>query len=213
MESQLKQLIEKTDFEKLFAQKGYAFFTNGDYNLNIIGIRNLIGAVRNGNVIRMKHEDRFNDALLIVYKVNGQWVKKLYEITTDAGLKLLRKPSNAAGTALLVPGQYRGVYKVDLHRGKYQALCQRNGNVAVYRDKNKDGYLDMDPKTIQRGMFGINIHKAGSLIQELIGGNSAGCQVFKRQKDFNEFMQIVNKSKDLFGNSFTYTLVTTDDLK
>jgi hypothetical protein len=27
------------DFEKLFKSKGYAYFTNGQYNLNIIGVR------------------------------------------------------------------------------------------------------------------------------------------------------------------------------
>ena len=212
MDKQLSALVQSTDFEKLFKQKGYAYFTNGDYNLNIIGVRNLIGAKKTGDVITIKQDDKFNDALILLYKVNGQWVENVYEITTDPGLKLLRNPSNSSGTAILVPGQYRSVYKVDLHRGKYKALCQRAGNVKVYRDKNKDGVLDMNPKTIQSGYFGINIHKAG-LVSEVIGGNSAGCQVFKRQKDFNEFMSLVNKSKDKFGNSFTYTLVTTDDLK
>lgn len=211
MNSQLKQLIEKTDFEKLFAQKGYVFFTNGNFNLNIIGIRNLIGAQKTGDVIRIKQDDTFNDALVLLYKVNGSWVKRVFEITTDPGLKLLRSPINSSGTAILVPGQYRGVYRVDMHRGKYPALCQRGGNVKVYRDKNKDGYLDLNPRTIQSGYFGINIHKAG-LSSEVIGGHSAGCQVFHHVKDFLTFMDIVNDSKKIYGNSFTYSLVTTDDL-
>lgn len=205
MDLKLKQLIEKTDFEQLFNKKGYVFFTNGNYNVNIIGVRNLLG-----DTIQ---RDKFDDALILIFKENGQWVKKIWDATTDPSLKLLKSPSNSNGTAILVPGQYRSVYKVDIHGGKYQAVCQRLGKVSVYRDKNKDNKLDMDPKTIQSGMFGINIHRASAVaVNETIGGYSAGCQVFKSYKDFNEFMKYVNKSKDLFGNSFTYTLITTNDL-
>ena len=206
MELKLKQLIEKTDFEKLFQKKGYAFFVNGNYNVNIIGVRNLLG----DNIQR----DTFNDALILIFKENGKWVKLFWDATTDPSLKFLKSPSNSSGTAILVPGQYRGVYKVDLHGGKYTALCQRNGNVNVYRDKNKDNKLDMDPSTIKSGMFGINIHRASATsVNETIGSYSAGCQVFKSYRNFNEFMSYIQKSKSLFGNSFTYTLITTDDLK
>lgn len=205
MEAKLKQLIENTDFEKLFQKMGYAFFVNGDYNVNIIGVRNLLG----DNIQR----DTFNDALVLIYKENGKWVKKIWDATTDPSLKLLKAPSNVNGTAILVPDQYRSTYKVDLHSGKYTAVCQRLKPVKVYRDKNKDNKLDMNPATIQSGMFGINIHRASaSYVSETIGGYSAGCQVFKNYKDFDEFMSIVNKSKERFGNSFTYTLITTKDL-
>ena len=205
METKLKELIEKTDFEKLFNKLGYAFFTNGNYNLNIIGIRNLL----DDNIQR----DKFNDALVLIFKENGKWVTKMWDATTDPSLKLLKAPSNSAGTAILVPDQYRSTYKVDKHKGQYTALCQRLKPVKVYRDKNKDNVLDMDSKTIQTGMFGINIHRASAYnISDNINGYSAGCQVFKSYIDFNEFMRYVNKSKDLYGNSFTYTLITTKDL-
>lgn len=205
MDAKFKQLIESTDFEKLFKKLGYAFFTNGDYNLNIIGVRNLLG-----DTIQ---RDKFDDALLLIYKENGKWVKKIWDATTDPSLKLLKSPSNSQGTAILVPGQYRSTYKIDLHNGKYKALCQRLKPVKVYRDKNKDNVLDMDPKTITSGMFGINIHRASSwYINDNIGAYSAGCQVFKSYKDFDEFMKIVEKSKAKYGNSFTYTLVTTKQM-
>lgn len=206
MEAKLKSLIENTDFEKLFKKLGYAFFTNGDYNLNIIGVRNLLG-----DTIQ---RDTFNDALVCIYKVNGKWIKQIWDATTDPSLKLLKAPSNSTGTAILVPGQYRGVYKIDIHGGKYTALCQRLGNVKVFRDKNKDNKLDMDSKTIQSGMFGINIHRASAYsVNETIGGYSAGCQVFKSYKDFDELMKLANKAKTLYGNKFTYTLITSNDLK
>lgn len=212
MEANLKKLIESADLQAILEKKGYAFFTNGDYNLNIIGVRNLLNATTSGNVIKNVQRDKFDDALILMYKVNGVWKKEVFENTTDPGLKLLRNPMNSNGTAILVPGQYRSTYKIDLHNGKYKALCQRSGLVKVYRDKNKDNVLDMDPKTIQSGYFGINIHKAG-LASELIGGYSAGCQVFKNVQDFNHMMELANKSAAIYGNSFTYTLLTTDDLK
>lgn len=204
MDTKFKKLIQETNFNELFNKKGYAFFTNGDYNLNIIGVRNLL----DGNIQR----DTFNDALILIYKVNGVQKIEIFDATTDPGLKLLKNPSNSKGTAILVPGQYRSTYKIDLHNGKYKALCQRSGLVKVYRDKNRDNKLDMDPKTIDTGYFGINIHKAG-LASETIGGYSAGCQVFKKVADFNHFMEIANKSAALYGNKFTYTLITSEDLK
>ena len=205
MDTNLKKLIENADFEEIFKNKGYAFFTNGDYNLNIIGVRNLLG----DNIQR----DTFNDALVLIYKENGKWVKKIWDATTDPSLKLLKSPSNAKGTAILVPNQYRSTYQIDIHNGKYQALCQRLKQVEVYRDNNKDNKLDMNPSTIDKGMFGINIHRASNTyISETINGYSAGCQVFKSHTDFDEFMKLAKIAKNKYGNAFTYTLVTTADL-
>ena len=42
---------------------------------------------------------------------------------------------------------------------------------------------------------------------------SEGCQVFKKSADFEAFMKICRKSKDLHGNSFTYTLIESTDIK
>ena len=198
-------MIDSADFESLFSKLGYAFFTKGDFNLNIIGVRNLLG----GNV----QDDTFNDALLVIYKEKGKWVRKVWSITTDPGKSEMKNPSNSKGTAILVPGQYRSTYKVDLHGGKYKALCQRLKPVSVYRDRNKDNRLDMDKSTIQTGMFGINIHRASSSgTTKNVGPYSAGCQVFANVKDFEAFMELVERSESIFGPAFTYTLITTDEL-
>lgn len=182
---------------------GYAFFTKGDWNVNIIGIRN-------PNLVA----NSFDDTMICAYKVLDEWVLHEWQITTDAGRYWLKYPMNAKGCALLVPNQYRGVYKIDLHLGKYLALCQRNGEVEVYRDDNKDQILDFDDVTKEWGYFGINIHRSNpSTESKIVERWSAGCQVFKKVADFNQFMEICGKASKIWGNKFTYTLIKEEDLK
>ena len=182
---------------------GYSFFTKGNYNVNIIG-------VRNPNLVA----NSFDDTMICAYKVKDQWVLKEWQVTTDAGTYWLENPLNVKGCALLVPNQYRGVYKIDKHRNKYYALCQRNGEVEVYRDDTKDQILNFDDATKQWGYFGINIHRSNPYSESTsVDKWSAGCQVFKKVDDFNEFMTICNKAREEWSNSFTYTLIKQEDLK
>ncbi len=78
------------------------------------------------------------------------------------------------------------------------------------RDKNKDDVIDMDPDSVTEGMYGINIHKAGSASTQ-VNKWSAGCQVFSHSSDFKEFMSICYAAKEKWGNSFTYTLIEEPD--
>ncbi len=199
----LKNQISIKYLQQIIEDMGYAFFTKGNYNVNIIGIRN-------PNLVA----NSFDDTMICAYKITDQWVLKEWQITTDAGKYWLQHPMNSKGCALLVPNQYRGVYKIDKHLGKYYALCQRNGEVEVYRDDNKDQILDFDDATKQWGMFGINIHRSNPYNEsKKVEKWSAGCQVFKKVDDFNEFMTICNKAREEWGNSFTYTLIKEEDLK
>jgi len=115
---------------------------------------------------------------------------------------------NSAGVARLVEGQYRSAYRIGRHQGKYEALTQAKP-VKVYRDADKN--LLYDSSKTQEGIFGINIHKAGAN-STYVENWSEGCQVFKRSADFDEFMNVCRKASVLYGNSFTYTLITTNDL-
>lgn len=172
------------------AAKKYAFFEAGEFNLNIIGVRNSA----TGN----KVTNAFDDKLIVAYKQGGGWVIKEYPITTD----------NGGGTARLVANQYRGSHAIGLHQGKYEALKQC-APVTVYRDYLKDGIYQQD-KT-ETGVFGINIHKAG-VDSTRVDDWSHGCQVFKKVADFNEFMLLAKKAATLHGNRFTYTLIESKDL-
>ena len=204
MKTQLYSKCATYDFESLFKKKGYAFFTNGVYNVNIIGVRS-----NQGN----KVTNKYDDILIVDYNTNNGHKRQIYNITTEPGLSLMKNPSNSKGTAILVPGQYRGVYAVDLHRGKYKALCQRLGAVKVYRDGNRDNVYDLNPEKIDKGWFGINIHRSNETwTRETIDNYSAGCQVFNDPKDFVAFMRIIEQSKAIYGNKFTYTLINEEDL-
>ena len=192
------------DFQELFKKKGYAYFTKGQYNLNIIGVR----ANNNNKVTNL-----YDDILVVIYNTPTTTKRVLYNITTEPGLYFMEKKlGNVKGTAILVPGQYRATYKIDKHRGKYDALCQRKP-VKVYRDGNMNDVYDLDPKTLDEGLFGINIHRSNQwYTRTTIDQYSAGCQVFNSPTDFTAFMRLCQKQKEIFGNSFTYTLIDEKDL-
>jgi hypothetical protein len=175
---------------------GYKVFESGAYNVNIIGVRSTDHTANS-----------FDDVIHCVFKdEDDQWVHKSWACTTEPGSYWLENPTNVNGTAILVPGQYRGVWKIDKHQGKYDALCQRNGTVKTYRDDTKDDIIDCDVESITEGYYGINIHKAGAHSTQ-VDRWSAGCQVFANADDFAEFMDICYKARDKWGNSFSYTLV------
>ena len=198
----LKNKMSVGYLQSICEKMGYSFFTKGDYNINIIGIRS-----------PQLKANKFDDTMICAYKKLGVWKLKEWKITTDAGRYWLKHPMNEKGCALLVPNQYRGVYKIDKHQGRYEALCQRNGEVEVYRDDNKDQILDFNDVTKEWGMFGINIHRSNPNTESSIVEKwSAGCQVFKRVEDYNEFMDICETASYQWGNSFTYTLLKESDL-
>ena len=184
--------------------KGYVWFedaANKGFDVNIVGIRNSA----TGQVVT----NAFDDTLTISYKENGVWKFHSWSATTDPGKKGVLEYHNAAGVARLVEGQYRGSHALGLHQGKYEALKQAKA-VKVYRDANKD--MVFDETKIEEGIFGINIHKAGA-DSTYVENWSEGCQVFKKSADFEEFMKICRKARDIHGNSFTYTLIESSDIK
>ena len=201
IEISLANKCANADFKNIFAKKGYTFFTKGEYNLNIIGVRHKGSKITN----------HFDDCLVVIYNTgNEKNVKRVFTCTTLPGKKAMEHPTQVKGTAILKPGQYRGAYKIGYHKGKYKALCQRK-TLPVYRDGNKDDKFDLNPLSIDKGIFGINIHKAGDN-STLVDGWSYGCQVLSKSIDFNALMRLVERSASIYGNSFTYTLINEEDL-
>lgn len=217
---------------KLFTvakNKNYSIFlANKEYpiNLNLWGIRSSDSDTK-----------RYNDILILFYQTNdianrdcefkGKAFKMfIYEATTDPSDFYLLKPMNNKGTAIVVPNQYKGLWKIGLHKGKYKALVQAT-KINVFRDNNKDDIADVmsshftssplyrgneiNPKLhIDTGYFGINCHHAGNIISDFIGLYSAGCQVMKNTKLYNnEFLPIII---DNIKNTITYTLIEESNL-
>ena len=184
--------------------KGYRWFEGGDYNLNIVGVRN---SETGGKVT-----NKFDDCVTVSYSVNGENKFHCFEATTDPGSHWERNLLNKDGVAILVPGQYRGSHTIGLHQGKYEALKQQKP-LKVYRDNDKDGVYDFLEENIHEGIYGINIHRAsatGTSVQ--IDKWSAGCQVIANNKNFDKLMEVANKAAKVWGKSFTYTLIESKDI-
>ena len=189
---------------KAMEKLGHVVF-KGDskpYNLNIVGIRAIKPTT-----------NRFNDLMCVFWKYEGQWNIYKMQCTTLPGLHWLENPMNRKGCAILKEGQYRSTYSIDKHNGKYLALCQRLGEVTVYRDDDRDREYDMLEGTEQTGYFGINIHRASAYKElERVDKNSAGCQVIQDPNEYRIHMDIVEKAAEVWGNSFTYTLINQKNL-
>lgn len=200
-------MYTREQIERSVKAKGYKWFddaANKTYDVNIVGICN------NAPSVADKVTNVFDDHLTISFKdENGVWQSYCWRATTDPGKKGVQQFGNKKGVARLVPNQYRGVYMIDKHGGKYTALCQRGGNVTVYRDADRN--LEFDESKLDTGMFGINIHKAGQ-DSTWVDDWSHGCQVFKRVKDFDQFMSICQKARKIWGNRFSYTLLESTDI-
>ena len=181
--------------------KGYKWFEGKELLLNIVGVRN--------SATGKKVTNLFDDHITLTYTANGVEHFHCWPATTDPGTKGVMKFGNKAGVARLVPGQYIDCYGIRLHAGKYEAVGQ-NKPVKVFRDPNKN--MEYDEDEIQEGLFGINIHKAGT-DSTFVENWSEGCQVFKRAADFEEFMAICRRARTANGNKFTYTLIESADIK
>lgn len=191
--------IQLTSLIAAMERKKYRVFDSGKpYNLNLAGIRSGDPAP---NV--------FNDQLWVFWKTETGWDTKTYCITTDPGLYWLQNPMNLSGTGILKPGQYPGLWKIGIHK-TYEALVQKMPCTLI-RDYNRDNKLDYGSGREETGLFGINLHHAGEN-SAAIDRFSAGCQVFKRIVDFNEFMDLARKARGIWGNSFTYTLFDEAEL-
>ena len=185
--------------DQIFARveaAGHKVFRNGNWDLNIVGIRNPLG-----------EPNRFDDACYVVYRDDGAiWRCERFVITTDPGLYWLENPGRLAGTAILKEGQYRSCWQLGLHKGEKPALVQIKP-VTVYRDADRDRQHDMDPNNTETGLFGINLHRAGTSSTN-VDKWSAGCQVWAKDVDFERFLFLCRQQvAKRAWSTFTYTLL------
>ncbi len=199
-------MYTREQIQKAVEAKGYRYFTNGDFNVNIVGVRN---SETQGRVT-----NAFDDKITISYKVDGEWCFECFDCTTDPGTHWVENIMRKEGVAVLKPGQYSKSHKLRLHAGKYLALGQQNP-VTVYRDNNKDGIYDLDDNNTQTGLFGINIHRATGRAGKKstrVDKWSAGCQVIADNDDWHCFLDICQQARETWSNNFTYTLIESKDI-
>jgi hypothetical protein len=189
--------VEPRNIRSLIAtlkSKGYKIFERPN-ELNIVGVRN-----------NSTDANKFDDFIYAFWKdENGKWEGKYFNATTDPGTYYLKNPLTKLGAAILKEGQWLDTYSIGKHRGQYDALVQSKP-LTVIRDYDRNAILDFNNGREQKGLFGINIHKAGKDSKD-VDQWSAGCQVFQKSDDFNDFMDLARKHKSLYGNKFTYTLI------
>jgi hypothetical protein len=179
--------------------RGYAIFGEKPGilapNLNIVGLRAKPGT-----------PNKFDDLICFLWQERGAWHLESWAATTDPGTYWLQNPMRVSGTAILVPGQYRGCWQVGLHKGQYTALVQAEGDsFAVWRDGNRNAVPDPSG-TIYRDAGGINLHHAGEASTN-VDKWSAGCQVFARTADYARAMDLIQQSAAGWGPKFSYTLL------
>ena len=171
------------DLKKEFGRLNYKWLP-----LQVVGVRS------NADV-----PNKFDDLIGLIQNDNVTW----FTGTTNPGIHWLKNLLSSKGSALLKPNQYLDTWKLDLHQGKYLALCQRKP-VTVYRDSNKNDKSE-ESNVTETGLFGINIHRANiSVISQLNDKWSAGCQVLNNPNDFNYLIAQCHKSGQ---KEFTYTLL------
>lgn len=186
--------MSKPKILEVMEKKGYKVFEN-KWDLNIIGVRKKDGT-----------PNKFDDRIYVVCKNDaGEWQEWSWTATTDPGTYWMTESMNKLGTAILKEGQWRGCWKLGLHKGEKPALVQIKP-VTVYRDNDGDAQHDFNLGE-STGIYGINIHRAGTNSTN-VDKWSAGCQVFANNADFEQFLGLCNKQVAAgHGDVFSYTLL------
>ena len=205
----MKTCYTREQIETSVKAKGYKWFEDNNdkgYDVNIVGVRN--------DETKGRVTNAFDDCMTISYKVEGEWKFHCFPCTTDPGTHWVENILNDRGVAILKPGQYRGSHKLRLHQGKYLALGQKK-HMKIYRDANLDGQYDLIEESVKDELIGINIHRATSRAggkSSRVDKWSAGCQVIADNDDWHEFLDICQTAREIHGNSFSYTLLNSNDI-
>lgn len=198
--------------------KGYRFFEKGDYNLNLI-------AVRENDVF----ENTFSDTLYIAHKVNGIWTMPTLPFTTLAGtlgrggeknpLTGAQTGTGVDGTAIVLEGQYpQGLkYITGGLRYPFTQFLQQNRPFNYLRDNDRDGLISRNSAVRQTGNFFTHWHAMSPLgvpsrqVNYVHSAWSQGCMGNDAIAWFGGVMPVVRRAVKLWGTVFTKTLLHAND--
>lgn len=207
------------DLKDIVNSKGFTWFNN---STNLIAFRK-----------KDYFDNKFSDKLFIAYHDYSSNEKKVLALDWTTLSGTLGKGGvfdpisawglnvktgaweNVKGVAVLKEGQYLKSYKfVDSYTGfsKYP-FFQQVAPVEVYRDGNKDIWIDCDKDaTIHRGLFGINIHRmsGNGILSDKVNSSSISWSIACQGTDepnFRKLLPIIREDVKKFGNLFTYTMI------
>ena len=151
-------------------------------------------------------------------------MKKYYSV----GERFVNSPYAVdKGLNILIPSQYIDAYEISTYRGAPAMNTRQGAVIKVWVDTKftqTNEFLPYNltkPETITQGVegqsqvftpykFGIHLGYPGG---KKVGFWSQGSQVFPTSEELNEFFATCNLHKSLYGNKFTYTLVTRPDVQ
>jgi hypothetical protein len=193
------QDVTLDNIKRVFDNKGYTLEQN-DFKLTFVGIRSKTRLI-----------DNWDDFFAICWTEEGKgkiWTTGDY--TTDPGIHYMQKKLlNPLGCGIMAPGYYKGLWREGVHAGKYVAFKQI-GQVSIYRDRNLDNYMDMNPETLQSSnSYGANLHHGYA--SSRVNNNSALCQVLRYPRDLQLALAKYQKHKSLYGELVDYCLLHEED--
>ena len=183
------------ELKALYKKKNYPFFENGDWNINLFGIRS-----------KNRIAGEFDDIIGFALKIKGEWYVKTYQGTVDCGAYFMKNLMHPDGAAFMVPGFYRGLWRLGNFKGTKALLQVRP--VKYYRDKNLDNIMDLNPAMISEGLIGLLNHEHFQKGDnaEHIYNSSAACWVTKSRKDHQDLIYFVEQSVKVFPGDVSVAL-------
>lgn len=160
------------------------------------------------HIVGFRMTDKFTNQLVDYLIFVSDYNIYVQKASTVAGQYYVSNPltvGGVTGTAILKPGQYIDSWKF-VTSANWKTLWlgepyfQQVKNVDIYRDNNRDNNADTNTK-LYNGLYGINIHHAGS--NNIVYNWSASCQVASdiTWKEGVELCNFVN------NRLYTYTLI------
>lgn len=194
--------------KQIFSAKGYKFFENGDYNLNIIFVRNT-----------WVYDDLDNDTCLIVFKVLGIWQVVALKCSTKGGVFLgaggVYNPvtyNGVTGFAGVSCGQYLGAYVLEDASNNWlnYPFFKQVSNLLLHRDNNRDLVFDPDSIIQNCGTDAqIHIHRRSNkgAFSPRTGNYSIGC--FTLDCPYLDILLHLSRQQILSGftNRFSITVL------
>lgn len=201
------------ELKKIVEAKNYLFFSSGVYNLNFIWVR-----------MDLQATNHFTDKLYVAY-LDPKQQKQVLDVfcTTKPGLKdSLYNPKTVdgvTGTAIIQEAQYRGTWEFRDTTAEFSSYpyFRQIKPVNYFRDGDKDNTID-EINEQHNKIYGTHWHRMSNFGDKRkvenyeVNNWSQGC-MGSVISEWDKVIAITRESVKLYGNKFTGTIITGEDLK